>query len=90
MKECDEGRLHPLVQFATRMAVMVFVRATCSRSGSAATYWFGRAKARLECGIYCNSLIGIRGETGGRLGFSVMVHVGRKRVTRYCIFYPPL
>ena len=35
MEECDEGRLHPL-QFATRMAVMAFVKATCSRSGSAA------------------------------------------------------
>ena len=42
MKECDEGRLHRL-EFATRMAVMAFVRATCSRSGSAAKDWFDRA-----------------------------------------------
>ena len=47
MKECDEGRLHPL-QFATRMAVMVFVRATCSRSGSAAPDWFDRAGKMLH------------------------------------------
>ena len=47
MRECDAGELHPLV-FATRMAVMAFVRATCSRSGSAAKDWFDRAGKMLH------------------------------------------
>ena len=47
MKKCEEGNLHPLV-FATRMAVMAFVRATCSRSGSAAKDWFDRAGKMLH------------------------------------------
>ena len=42
MKLLDDQELHPLV-FATRMAVMAFVRATCSRSGSVCKDWFDRA-----------------------------------------------
>ena len=42
MKLLDDQELHPLV-FATRMAVMAFVRATCSRSGSVCKFWFDRA-----------------------------------------------
>ena len=41
-KLLDDQELHPLV-FATRMAVMAFVRATCSRSGSVCKDWFDRA-----------------------------------------------
>ena len=42
MKLFDDRELHALV-FATRMAVMAFVRATCSRSGSVCKDWFDRA-----------------------------------------------
>jgi len=49
MKQFDEKQLHPLV-FATRMAVMAFVRATCSRSGSVCKDFFDRAGLMLYIG----------------------------------------
>ena len=50
MKLLDDQELHPLV-FATRMAVMAFVRATCSRSGSVCKFWFDRAGKMLYSNI---------------------------------------
>ena len=47
MKQCDAGKLHPL-EFVTRMAVMAFVRAMCSRSGSAAKDWYDRVGKMLH------------------------------------------
>eukprot|EP00966_Prymnesium_polylepis_P210024 4864146-Prymnesium_polylepis.1 len=41
MKRVDKGDLHPL-EFATRLVVMAFVRATCSRGGSVCKYIDGR------------------------------------------------
>ena len=38
----EKGKMH-LVLFVTRMVVMGFVRATCSRGGSVCKDWFDRA-----------------------------------------------
>ena len=42
IKMLDKKKLHPLV-FVMRMAVMAFVRATCSRGGSFGKDWYDRA-----------------------------------------------
>ena len=47
MERVDKGDLHPL-EFATRLVVMAFVRATCSRGGSVCTDWFDRAGKMLH------------------------------------------
>merc|ERR1712151_826573 len=47
MSLLNKKLLHPLV-FATRMAVMGFVRATCSRAGTASKDWYDRAGKSLQ------------------------------------------
>ena len=39
MVRMEKGELHPL-EFASRMVVTAFVRATCSRGGSVCKDWF--------------------------------------------------
>ena len=47
MARLEKGDLHPL-EFASRMVVMAFVRATCSRGGSVCKDWFDRAGLMLH------------------------------------------
>ena len=47
MEQLENKELHPLV-FVSRMAVMGFSRATCSRAGSACKDWFDRAGKVLQ------------------------------------------
>ena len=47
MEQRDNGDMH-LVVFATRMAVLAFVRATCSRGASVCKDWFDRAGKMLH------------------------------------------
>ena len=66
MARVEKGELHPL-EFASRMVVMAFVRATCSRGGSVCKDWFDRAGLMLHwltrnvtyciCILYCLTLL---------------------------------
>ena len=47
MARVERGDLH-LLEFASRMVVMAFVRATCSRGGSVCKDWFDRAGLMLH------------------------------------------
>lgn len=63
MKLFENKELHPLV-FVTRMAVMAFVRATCSRGGSFGKDWYDRAGKMLHW--FENNVLSVKDFTWAR------------------------
>ena len=75
MRAFEEKKLHPLV-FVTRMGVMAFVRATCSRGGSFGKDWHDRAGKMLYWAY--NNVLSVVDLTWTREAMRLVMHDGKE------------